>query len=145
MAATQLDAKILELRLVTRDSTVGGSSVFKIAKSLREFNEALLQSPADEMKVKQAFNVYTRDVMLYKLEIGKVGKQLNLCDAESGNYKEQEAFIKKDMENEKTINIEISKFVSSLKGFTGEVQDIDISKLEFSENIKSRINGYLDS
>ena len=56
-----------------------------------------------------------------------------------------EAFIKKDMENEKTINIEISKFVSSLKGFTGEVQDIDISKLEFSENIKSRINGYLDS
>lgn len=56
-----------------------------------------------------------------------------------------DTFVKKDIENEKTINVEISKFVSSLKDFTGEVEDIDISKLEFSENIKSRINEYLDS
>lgn len=56
-----------------------------------------------------------------------------------------DAFIKKDMNNEQTMNIEISKFVSSLKDFTGEVEDIDITKLEFSENIKSRIIEYLDS
>jgi hypothetical protein len=44
MSIMQLDAKVLEMRLVTKDSTVGGVSVSKIAKSFKEYYDAFKES-----------------------------------------------------------------------------------------------------
>ena len=126
-ASATLDAKILESRLVTRDSTVGGSSVFRIAKSLKEYHDALIQSPANEQAVKLAKDVYTRDVLTYQLEVSKVDKMLQLCDVENDNYQKQEA----EMQDE--IVVAVTKIADS-------EQDLGVQKRirSFTEKCESK-------
>ena len=60
-----LDAKVLELRLLTKESTIGGASVFRIAKSLREYHSALLQDPVDDNFVQVTYESFSRCVAAY--------------------------------------------------------------------------------
>ena len=91
-----LEAKVLESRLVTKDSTVGGSSVAKIAKSLRDYHKALKHRPCNDESVRDSYDIFVRDTMLYRLEVGKLNKILKVCDIENDNYISQEIEIQKE-------------------------------------------------
>lgn len=91
-----MEAKLLESRLITKDSTVGGSSVAKIAKSLREYHRTLKETPCNDDAVREAYDTFVRDTMLYRLEVGKLNKILKVCDIENENYLAQEIEIEKE-------------------------------------------------
>ena len=55
-----LDAKLLEMRLVTKDSTIGGASVFRIAKALKEFNSIPLSEPEN---LQEKYDSYAREIL----------------------------------------------------------------------------------
>lgn len=143
MAAT-LDGKILELRLVTKESTIGGASVFRIAKSLREYNAALTQDPVDQHMVLAAHENFSRDVLLYELEISKASKTMQLCDNEIANFKLQEEDIENKIQSTRSTLLALEeelKLQQSIRILTEEceVKAGIVNDLPTPNNLKRQI------
>ena len=79
MAAT-VDTKILEARLITRDSAIVGSSVSRIAAKMQQFFSVV--GTDDTAAKSTAYENYVRDIILYKLEMEKVRHIDQMCDRE---------------------------------------------------------------
>lgn len=76
-----MDPKILENRLLLRESTVGSISVSKCANRLQA-----LKSSSSESKqlIREAF---IRDIMLYSVEMNRIARILTVCDEEMDEYR----------------------------------------------------------
>ena len=78
------DVKILESRLLTRDSAIGGSTVTKCALRLQQLYEEVRKGEKGD--VKTSLEAFSRDVMLYKVEMGKYDLALSMLDQEAVEY-----------------------------------------------------------
>ena len=100
MATT--DIKILEGRLLTRDSAITGSTVTKCALKMQQLF-ATLQNPDNKGEdasdiTSAALESFSRDLLLYKLEMGKFGQSFNMLDEEAVEYDSLEASIESNIE-----------------------------------------------
>lgn len=83
MAAT--DTKILESRLITRDSAIGGSSVSRCASRMQQFFKTLSESK-EEKDIAAAYECYCRDIVYYQLEMEKYAHSFDMCAREIEEY-----------------------------------------------------------
>jgi hypothetical protein len=144
MTSATLDGKILELRLITKESTIGGASVFRIAKSLRDYNIAVSQNPKNSEQVQIAHEAFSRDILLYQLEMTKVSKALELCDDEISNYKYQEDVIEEKIKSTKSTLVALEQelhFQKSVRSFTEhcESEALAVNDLPTPHNLKRQI------
>ena len=79
MAAT--DTKILEARLATRDSAISGSSLSRCAYRMQQFYN-LVGDTEDSKALSVALQNYSRDLLLYGLEMEKYEQTDAMCDRE---------------------------------------------------------------
>jgi len=98
MAAT--DIKILEARLLTRDSAITGSTVTKCATRLQQ----LFAAVRDDNKTPEnnatdvAQEAFSRDLLMYRAEMGKFDQSFNMLDQEAVEYKNLESDIEAKIE-----------------------------------------------
>jgi hypothetical protein len=79
-----MDTKILESRLITRESTLQGSSVTKCASRLQQLFHFVSKGDYDIARSVQ--ETLIREIMLYKFEITKYDQCRNVCDQEIAEY-----------------------------------------------------------
>jgi len=144
MTTATLDGKILERRLVTKESTIGGASIFRIAKSLREYNSAIEQDEATEDQIQTAHEAFSRDVLLYRLEMSKLSKAFLLCDDEISNYNIQEGNIEKKIESSRSTILALEnelKIEKNIRSFTEkcETKALVVNDLPTPNNLKRQI------
>lgn len=78
---TSTDTKLLEARLASRDSAIGGSSVSQCATRMQQFYK-LLQESDDDKAVAVALENFSRGLLLYALEMDKAEQTYRMCDRE---------------------------------------------------------------
>lgn len=101
MAST--DIKILEARLLTRDSAVTGSTVTKCATRMQQlFDVVRGGKKADEQEATViaavAEEAFSRDLIMYKVEMGKFEQSFKMLDQEAKEYECLEADIESKIE-----------------------------------------------
>lgn len=96
MATT--DIKILEARLLTRDSAVTGSTVTKCALRLQQLMAAIQNPESKRDESDEALEAFCRDLLLYKVEMGKFDQAFNMLDNEALEYSGLEANIEAKIE-----------------------------------------------
>jgi hypothetical protein len=88
-----MDMKLLEKRLLTRDSTLSVSSVSKCASRLQQYLAAV-QAGREMQQTKDAL---IRDMCLYKIEISQVIEATLMCDRELEESKAIEKSVEEDI------------------------------------------------
>ena len=104
MAAS--DIKILEARLLTRDSAITGSTVTRCASRMQQLFSALRGDPTAEaggdeataIAAAAAQEAFARDLLLYKVEMGKFQQAFNMLDEEAVEYENLEREIEAKIE-----------------------------------------------
>ena len=91
-----MDPKLLETRLLLRESAIGFVSVSRCALKLKN-----LISSNDSANL----DAYLRDILLYDLEINKISQNLQVCEEEIIEYNEIEKNLEETInETQKSIN-----------------------------------------
>ena len=89
-----MDMKLLEKRLLTRDSALSVSSVSKCASRMQQYLTAL-QSGDDG--VKQVKEALIRDITMYKIEMSQAMEATMMCDRELDESKAIEKVVEEDI------------------------------------------------
>jgi hypothetical protein len=76
-----IDTKLLEARLASRESAIGGSSVSQCATRMQQYYK-LVQESDDEKAIAVALENYARGLLLYSLEMDKAEQAYHMCDRE---------------------------------------------------------------
>lgn len=97
-----MDAKILETRLLLRESTVASINISKCATRLATLRRK--RSSADISVSTSAYDSYAADILLYQTEMNKVARFIDVCDLELKEYEDIQAAIEvRSSETEATI------------------------------------------
>lgn len=92
-----MDMKLLEKRLLTRDSVLASSSVSKCALRLQQFLVALQANDQSDSDTEQAKGALIRELALYKLEIGQAVEGALMCEREMDESRAIEKSIEEEI------------------------------------------------
>lgn len=84
-----LDPKILELRLLLKDSSVGQVSIAKCAAKLQAFGK--------NVNDKAALEGFLREILMYQLEYEKTSNSFSALDRQDSEYADLESKIEQDI------------------------------------------------
>lgn len=79
--AFTIDTKLLEQRLLTRETVIGGTSLSRCAARLQQ-----LFHNRDKEQASAALEAVNRDFQLYQLEMGKTNQIYDMCGKEISEY-----------------------------------------------------------
>lgn len=74
------DLKLLESRLITRDSAIGGSSLTKCVLKLQQY--FINYNLNNENEINLLRENYCREILLYKIEMEKFKETFEMCEQE---------------------------------------------------------------
>ena len=100
-----MDNKLLETRLLTRESTIGGSVGSSVSRCSAKF-QSLVQS-LESNTGSNAVDSFVREILLYKLDTSKCEHVFNACDEEIAAYHELELTIKNDIAQTRQGNVHL--------------------------------------
>jgi len=83
------DQSFIEKRLLIRESILGGSSIGRCASRMQQFFKNMKEGKPENILIADQ-EAFIRDLLLYKLEMGKFEKSIAVYDQEIEEYRELE-------------------------------------------------------